>query len=245
MVGTAPRRRRRNGNIDRSALPLSPYGRVSTREQAESRAGLDHQVAVVQGHAGLHGIELLPWEMDPGRSAKDLNRPGLQNVLAAIAAGTSGGIIVAKIDRLSRSVIDFQNLMLRAKQEGWNLICLDIGVDLRSPGGQMVAGIIATIAQWERDVIGERTRDALAEKARAGVRIGRPREISDEMMAAVFEAFYGAEGNYSEAARRLNRDRLGTPRGGSMWYPAGVRGVVLSQDAAGLRERFDLDWMVA
>ena len=80
-------------------------------------------------------------------------------------SGGIGGIVVAKLDRLSRSLKDFALLMERAQKRGWNLVACDLGIDLSSPSGEFMAGVMSSAAQWERRIIGQRTKYAPAGEA--------------------------------------------------------------------------------
>src|SRR6185437_7338010 len=102
---------------------------------------------------------------------KNLKRPHLQAALAACRAGEATGLVVAKLDRLSRSLIDFARLLEEAKKHGFNVVALDLGVDLSTPSGEFLANVMASAAQWERRIIGERTKSALAVKRAQGMRL--------------------------------------------------------------------------
>jgi DNA invertase Pin-like site-specific DNA recombinase len=208
---------------------FTAYLRVSTKDQAESRAGLDHQEGAIKLYAQLHGLEIREWRVDPGRSAKSLVRPEMKLALDDVRTGHTRGVIVAKLDRLSRSVIDFANLMREAQRDDWNIVSVDLGVDLRTTNGRLIASIMATIAEWERETIAQRTREGLEAKREQGVRLGRPREADDELLRTVIEMWLDCR-NYSAAARQLNEAGLAATRGGRLWYPATVREMVLSQD---------------
>jgi hypothetical protein len=78
-----------------------------------------------------------------------------------------------ELDRLSRSLVYFAGLMERAQSRKWNLVALDLGVDLSTPAGEFLASVLASAAQGERRIIGQRTKDALAQKKAKGVRLGR------------------------------------------------------------------------
>lgn len=149
------------------------YIRVSTDDQADSGLGLGSQRAAVAAEAERRGWIMLAVHED-ALSGKTLDRPGLAAALAAVESGEAAGIVVAKLDRLSRSLKDFANLMARAQVGKWNLVALDLGVDLSTPAGEFMAGVMASAAQWERRIIGQRTRDALAIKRSQGVPLGRP-----------------------------------------------------------------------
>ena len=79
--------------------------------------------------------------------------------------------MVAKLDRLSRSMLDFAALMNAAQKQGWALVALDLGVDTSTPYGEMMANVLATFAQFERRLISQRTKEALAQKRAAGVQL--------------------------------------------------------------------------
>lgn len=209
---------------------LVPYRRVSTREQADKGAGLGAQHTTLTHGLAMRGQTALTWDcQDKGKSGKDMNREGLDAALKLVRAGEAGGIIVSKLDRLSRSLLDFAFLMATANKEGWNIVALDLGLDLRTPAGQMMAGILAVFAQFERDVISQRTRDGLAEKKAQGVRLGRPRSIDDDLLSAIV-GMYQVNPNFSAVARWLNEAQHKTPHGGKQWYPASVQKILLSQD---------------
>jgi DNA invertase Pin-like site-specific DNA recombinase len=77
--------------------------------------------------------------------------------------------------------MDFASLMDRSRRKGWALVALDLGVDTTTPQGEMMANVMATFAQFERRLIGQRTREALAIKRASGVRLGRPRTMTPEL----------------------------------------------------------------
>lgn len=227
---------RKPKKVDYSSVSdiLVPYRRVSTREQADSGAGISAQDTHITFALGMRGATALTWDcLDEGKSGKNLNRPGLEMALKLVRAGEAGGIVVSKLDRLSRSLLDFATLMAAAKKEGWNLIALDLGVDLSTPEGAMMANVLATFAEYERQLIGKRTKDALAEKRADGVRLGRPREIGDDLLAEIVRAYVSTD-NYSAVAKMLNDNQVPQVRGGKQWFPATVRNLLMSQDGAKL-----------
>jgi DNA invertase Pin-like site-specific DNA recombinase len=160
-------------------------------------------------------------------SGKSLDRPGLTAALMAVESGAAAGIVVAKLDRLSRSLADFANLMARAQAGRWNVVALDLGVDLSTAAGEFMANVMASAAQWERRIIGQRTKDALAIKRSQGVRLGRPNVLPEDVVSRIVRAYRAGEG-WSAIARSLNDDGVITAHGGSRWYPSTVRAVVLA-----------------
>src|SRR5690348_11352951 len=122
---------------------------------------------------------------DAGHSARTLRRPSMERALAALRSGNADTLIVAKLDRLSRSVLDFAGLVCEAQERGWNLVVLDLGLDLGTPQRRFTAHVLCAMAELERELIGQRTREALAAKRASGVRLGRPRMTSPEVAARI------------------------------------------------------------
>lgn len=210
------------------------YLRVSTEEQVDSGAGLDAQRAAIEAEAARRGWTITEWHVDAGVSGKSLTgRPALLDALDAVRGCRAAALVVAKLDRLSRSLLDFAGLMADAQRERWNLVALDLGIDLSTPAGEFMANVMASAAQWERRIIGQRTKDALAARKAAGVRLGRPTGLPTEVMARILAA--RAEGqSFQKIADALNADAVPTSRGGATWYPSSVHAVVVSQDAGKL-----------
>lgn len=216
-----------------------PYRRVSTREQAISGAGLAAQKTKIRMGLAFKDLKIHNWDcVDEGKSGKDLKRDGLDQALKIVRSGEASGIVVSKLDRLSRRVLDYSTLMDTAQKEGWSIIILDPDIDLRNPIGKMIAGILALFAEFERDMISQRTMDGLAEKRAAGVRLGRPRSVDDRVLKQIIRA-YVQKPNYSAIARWLNETGVPTPQGGKMWYPMTISNIVNSQDAKYWLERFE------
>lgn len=202
------------------------YVRVSTEEQAGSGLGLDAQRATLTAEAARRGWEL-QLLTDAGVSAKTLDRPGLNRALEVLAAGDAQVLVVAKLDRISRSVSDFAGLLDVAKRQGWSIVALDVGIDMTTAVGEMVAHIMAALAQWERRVIGERTSAALQAKKAAGARLGRPRQLPRKVLERIL-AERAAGATLQAIAEGLDRDHVPTVRGGRRWYPSTVRAALRS-----------------
>jgi DNA invertase Pin-like site-specific DNA recombinase len=201
------------------------YARVSTGEQADSPLGLEAQRATIAAECERRGWTLIETVEDAGYSAKDLRRPGIRAVLVELEAGRAQGLVAAKLDRLSRSMIDFTGLMGRARKEGWALVALDCAVDTTTPAGEAMANVLATFAQFERRLIGQRTKEALDQKRAQGVRLGRPRSLPDAVRERIWRSRAAGE-TLTAIAEALNRDRVPTAQGGRRWYASTVRAVV-------------------
>jgi DNA invertase Pin-like site-specific DNA recombinase len=202
------------------------YVRVSTGEQVESGAGLQAQREAIRAECHRRGWVLAGIEEDAGASGKSTERrEALQRALAAVEDGGAKSLVVAKLDRLARSMGDFVALLERSRRNGWALVSLDLGLDTGSPMGEFTAHIIAAVAQLERRLIGQRTREALAVKRAEGVRLGRPGTIEPLLAARIVGL--RAEGLTLEAiAAVLNDEGVPTPRGGVRWRPSSLVGVL-------------------
>ena len=129
--------------MSHEAYKVAGYVRVSTSEQADSGAGLEAQRAAITSEAERRGWELVHIHEDAGASGKSLSgRPGLLEALEAVERGDAQALVVAKLDRLSRSLLDFAGLMERARKRGWSLVALDLGVDTSTPSGEMMASVL-------------------------------------------------------------------------------------------------------
>jgi DNA invertase Pin-like site-specific DNA recombinase len=209
------------------------YVRVSTDEQATSGLGLDAQRAAITEECQRRSWELVEVFEDAGASGKSLaGRPALQEALTAVKSHRACALVVAKLDRLSRSLLDFAALMEDARTEGWALVILDLGVDTTTPSGEMIANVMATFAQFERRLIGQRTKDALAVKKRQGVKLGRPRSVSEDVVRRIRRERRAGK-SLRAIADRLNEDQVATGHGGAKWHASTVRAVLGETTSAG------------
>lgn len=202
------------------------YLRVSTEDQASSGLGLEAQRARIASEAVHRGWDVT-WLVDEGYSAKNLIRPAMTQALRLLAAHEAEAMVVAKLDRLSRSVVDFCNTLALAKKQGWAMVLLDLGVDTSTPNGKLVAGLMAQIAEWERDIIAQRTREALAAAKARGQRLGRPRATPDDVVAQVVE-LRGHGLSLRAIAQTLTATAVPTTRGAAEWRASTVRRVLNS-----------------
>jgi DNA invertase Pin-like site-specific DNA recombinase len=145
------------------------YLRVSTDKQADRGVSLDAQRGKVKAYAELYDLELAEVIVDAGESAKSLDRPGLQRALRMLKRGEAEALLVVKLDRLTRSVVDLGTLVERHFAPG-KAALLSVGeqIDTRSAAGRLVLNVLASVSQWEREAIGERTATAMQHKAAQG-----------------------------------------------------------------------------
>jgi DNA invertase Pin-like site-specific DNA recombinase len=219
------------------ATPAGPmhvlgYVRVSTAEQADSGLGLEAQRSAITMECSRRSWNLLELLTDAGVSAKSLRgRPALADALGRLGRGEASALVVSKLDRLSRSLLDFANLMERARSDGWALVALDLGVDTTTPAGEMMANVLASFAHYERRLIGQRTKDALEIRRTLGVRLGRPRAITPEVVERIIsDRERGA--SLRSIADALTFEGVPTVHGGVRWYASTVREILRSSGTA-------------
>jgi site-specific DNA recombinase len=140
------------------------YIRVSTDEQAREGISLDNQRAKIGAYCKLHGLELAGIIEDEGKSAKDLNREGMKAIIGLIQKRGFEAVVVYKLDRLSRKVLDTLTLIELMEKQGVAFHSISEKIDTRTAMGRFFLNIMASLAQMERDLISERTRDALRHK---------------------------------------------------------------------------------
>ncbi len=111
------------------------YVRVSTDEQGQGGAGLEAQRAAIHQECERRGWTLGALDEDAGWSGKDLNRPGIREALDRLQRREAKALVVAKLDRLSRSLVDFAAVMETGRRQGWAILALDCSVDSTTPAG--------------------------------------------------------------------------------------------------------------
>ena len=226
------------------ATKVIGYTRVSSEQQADGAVSLDAQRAKLEAYALACDLDLVAIEVDAGVSAKSLKRPALQSALARLESGEADGLLVAKLDRLTRSVRDLGTLVERYFAARFSLLSVADSIDTRSAAGRLVLNVLASVAQWEREATGERTRDALAHVKAQGEVLGasplglRRAELRDDAGRLVVEhddeeratveriRTLASEGRTLRAiASQLSAEGRRTKRGGR-WHASTVRAVL-------------------
>lgn len=136
------------------------YVRVSTDKQVEKGVSLEAQQEKLFSYASLYDMEIVETVVEEGASAKTLEREGLKRALRMLEQGQVEGILVVKLDRLTRSVRDL-GYLLEKYFNRYALLSVSEQIDTRSAAGRLVLNVLVSVAQWEREAIGERTRDAM------------------------------------------------------------------------------------
>ena len=219
-------------NTATNSLRVIGYARVSTAEQHDAGAGLPAQIARLNGEATGRGWELELVTEDGGRSGGSLDkRTALVDALARLDRGEADALVVTKLDRLTRSVADFSRLLDRARRRGWQLVVLDLGIDTTTPAGELVANVIASAAQYEKRMIGLRTREGMAQRKAEGVHCGRPATLPADVVERIV-AEKAAGRSLRGIAHLLNADAIPTAHGGAKWYGSTIKTVLASKAAA-------------
>ena len=160
-------------------------------------------------------------------SGRTLNRPGLKQALGACRSGDVSGIVVAKLDRLSRSLVDFAGLLVEAQAKGFNIVALDLGVDL-NPGRRVPRkrhGLGGPVGAPDHRSDGRRT-PWLSAVNRASSSVAR--HSREDALSRRVAAMRKRGMTLQAIADKLNSEEVETLRGGSEWRPSSVR-VVLNR----------------
>jgi site-specific DNA recombinase len=206
------------------------YIRVSTDKQADKGVSLDAQRAKVTAYAELYELELVEVVVDAGASAKSLDRPGLTRALGMLKSGAADALVVMKLDRLTRSVADLGELVERYFATGKAaLLSVSEQIDTRSAAGRLVLNVLASVSQWEREAIGERTAIAMQHiRAQGGYTGGRvplgfrlagdgaklQPEPAEQALIARARALHEGGASLRQVAARLGAEGFKSRRGG-------------------------------
>jgi DNA invertase Pin-like site-specific DNA recombinase len=232
------------------------YIRVSTEGQADDGISLAAQRAKLEAYALAMDLDLVAVHQDAGLSAKTVSgRPGMLQALADLNEGRADGILVVKLDRLTRSVRDLGDLVEQYFMTRFSLMSVSDGIDTRTAAGRLVLNVRMSVAQWEREATAERTRDAMAYLRSTGVAIGgvalghrRTDDVDDKGRRVVVEDDEELEtvrrihelrregASFREIAGKLAAEGRPSKRGGK-WAPATVRKVLIRNATPAIEAR--------
>lgn len=206
------------------------YLRVSTDEQVSSGAGLGAQEAECRRYAEVHGWTVLAVVTEEAVSGKvhPSVRPGFGKALELLDACEAGTLLVRRQDRVSRRLRHFLDVLDRADGAGWSIATTDGLLDTSTASGGLSVHVMASVAEYERKVIGERTRDALAVKRAQGVRLGGPQVIDQAVVDRIVRE-RAAGLTLAAIADLLTAEGVPTAKGGVRWWPSTIRAVLSSQ----------------
>lgn len=203
------------------------YLRVSTSKQVAEGVGLDAQEAKCRAHAAHLGWTIGGVFRDEGISGREGldGRPGLVTLIEAVKATPDSAVIVYSISRLARRQRLLWNLLDDRDGEGLPVVSATESFDLTTPMGRAMLGMIAVFAALDADMIGERTRDAMAELKAQGRKLGAPSMVDLGAVESVrkIQALYTTgKWTHRSLADEMNRRKVPTAKGGK-WWPRTIR----------------------
>jgi site-specific DNA recombinase len=200
------------------------YIRVSTEDQAREGVSLAAQQAKLEAYGVVKDWTLVEVIRDEGASAKHLRRSGVQRLLSLVEAGAVDVVMIYKLDRLTRSVADLDKLMKLFDKKGVALVSLQESLDATTATGRLMMNLLASVSQWEREVIGERTKDAMQHLKAQGQVYSRP-VFDDAATLAQIHRMRAQGATYQDIADELTAAGVPTVRGGR-WQAATILGIV-------------------
>jgi DNA invertase Pin-like site-specific DNA recombinase len=214
--------------------------RVSTSRQAERGLSLEQQQDAARAEIDRREWTLAETYVERGVSGAKDSRPELDRMLADAETGEFDALVIPKLDRLGRSARGLFNVHSRLRDAGVELVCLSPIIDATTPSGRAQLGMLAVFAEFEREMIAERTRDAQAKQVASGRHTGRAplgydkvagdlviNDLERQLVARIFADFVGGRSQQA-IARQLDREGLGTKTGGR-WYQGTVAKVLASR----------------
>lgn len=175
------------------------YCRVSTSDQTTDNQVLEIAAAGFQVSPQRTVIETVSGSMPAS------DRKGFASLINRLESGDV--LIVTKLDRLGRNAMDVRATVEALTGLGVRVHCLALGgVDLTSPAGKMTMGVIAAVAEFERDLLIERTQSGLARAKAAGAALGRPKALTQGQTSEVLEKLAAGD-SVASVARTLKTSR--------------------------------------
>jgi len=218
------------------------YCRVSTTGQMEEGVSLDHQKERVTAWVKANGHELGGVYVETGSGSSADNRPELQRVMQAVCKA-KGVLVVYSLSRFSRSVVDTLNLAAQLEKSEAHLASLSESIDTSSAVGRMVFRMLSTLNQFEREMLVERTTNALGHMRRQNKRTGAipfgytlaadgetllPVATEQEVIQRI--TFQRAQGQTLVAiADHLNAAGVATKTPGKTWYGSTIASILNRQ----------------
>ena len=215
------------------------YTRVSTEEQSREGVSLANQLSKCRLQAQLDDMDVVAEIEDAGKSAKNLNREGIQKIIHMVKHKECNAVVIFKLDRLTRSVTDLNEIVNTLNKYGVSLVSVQDHLDTQSASGRMVMNLLATISQWERETIAERTSTALQYKKSENKKYcgitpfgfknvdGLLIEVAEEQEALTMMRTMRNQGApFYAIADKLNEMSI-KPRKGGKWHFSSVRYILI------------------
>lgn len=179
------------------------YARVSTKKQDE-----ELQLPRLRRLAEARGLTVYKEYQDEA-SGKDANRPAWKELMLDAQEGKFGTIMAVKLDRIMRSVVNLNNVLGQLEVFNVRLVTEDMGeVDPSKPNSKLIMQVIGAIAEWERETISQRTKDALQAKRDQGVRLGRKMQTDLPLKDIAEDRIKGLSWNQISQKYRISKGTL-------------------------------------
>ena len=174
------------------------YGRVSTEQQTEAQQRAQLEAAGCD--------EVITEQISSGKA----DRPGLAQVLGALQRGDQ--LVVAKLDRLARSLVELLAIASDLEAGGIDLVVLDQAIDTSTPAGRLMFQVLGAVSQFERELAIERTRASVAHRRAIGGDLGGRRKSYSDQQLALGHRLRGEGQSISQIAAALGLSRGTTHR---------------------------------
>lgn len=209
------------------------YIRVSTEEQAKEGYSIEAQKKKLSDYVNIQGWELFNIYIDDGYSAKDLERPQVQKMIKDIRAKKFDVVLVYRLDRLVRSVLDLHELLLLFDKHDVKFRSATEAFDTTSAMGRFFITLVGAMAQWERENLAERVKMGMEQKLYKGERNGAAapfgyslengglvvNQLEAQIVKRIFE-MYKTNGT-KQIVNVFNREKV-PKRGGGVWTYATI-----------------------
>ena len=150
---------------------IALYARVSTTE-ADDKQHPEVQLDRLRDYARNHSYTVFAEYVD-WASGADPNRPQLEEMMKGVKMRHFDAIILVRLDRITRSLINLLSLLQVLEENSVKLVCLDQPIDTSTPSGRLLIQILAALAEFERELIRDRVKDGLRKATKDGVKLGR------------------------------------------------------------------------
>ncbi|MCP6758789.1 MAG: recombinase family protein [Fischerella sp. CENA71] len=212
---------------------LIGYGRCSTTEQQYTRQVQEEKI---KDYCKLYNHELIGFYYDHGVSGSKIDRPELNRALLELTSGEAEGMIVYKLDRLTRNLGDLSELMTSYFSDKYSLVSVCDQLDTKTPSGRLVINILGSVAQWELETIRDRVKSALVVAKASGKHLGKVpygHKLINGYLAESVEEIHTIDTmrqlrnekmSYQAIARHLND--AGMLNRGKQWYASSIHDVL-------------------
>jgi len=214
------------------------YIRVSTTEQSQNGVSLANQLRKIEAFGIAKDTELCEVIEDAGYSAKSLNRPGMIRLIEMVRENQVSTVVIYKLDRITRSVKDLGTLIDLFNRFNVDLMSVQDSIDTSTAAGRLVLNVMASVSQWERETIAERTSEALQYKKASGkiygeipygfLRVGDDliEDENEQRVITLMQSLKDQGYSYRAIARELENDGILTKKGNTRWSHKTVKKII-------------------